>query len=615
MMPPQPEWSAFTGQTAEQFTGMGWLNAVHPDDVDITRISWDEAVTDRTIYEADHRLRRHDGVFRTMFVRAVQVRDRNGAIRELVGIHSDITERRDAEEELVRAKEAAETASLSKSIFLANMSHELRTPLNAVIGYSEMLREEAEDLSLTTFIPDLDKIGDAGRHLLTLINDVLDLSKIEAGRIELDLEEFSVADMIREVSSTINPLIEKNANRLIVNLPADIGTMRADITKLRQSLFNLLSNASKFTKEGDIALDVSRESGDSGDWIVLRVTDTGIGMSAQQQVRLFEPFMQADSSTTRKYGGTGLGLAITRSFCRLMGGDVEVQSELGRGSVFTLRLPAVVRLPEPGFVVSNEGGSQDADVGAIGSEGGANSVLVIDDDPNARSLMQRFLIKEGFEAVTAASGEEGIEVARRLHPRIITLDVMMPKMDGWDVLTRLKADPDLCDIPVVMITMMDNRSMGHALGATDYLTKPVEWDRLASVLRKYRCVSPPCAVLVVEDDPASRAVTSRMLERAGWQVETAVNGIEALERVSEKPPELILLDLMMPEMDGFEFAARLRSNPKWRAIPIVVLTAKDITAEDQRRLNGYVERILQKGGSSQEALLAQVAQLAKSCGG
>jgi len=469
-----------------------------------------------------------------------------------------------------------------------------------------------------TFVPDLDRIGDAGRHLLALINDVLDLSKIEAGKVELDLEEFSIGDLIRDVSATIQPLIEKNSNRLIVKLALDIGDMHADITKLRQALFNLLSNASKFTKEGNITLEAAREHDGEGEWIVLSVTDTGIGITEAQQSRLFEPFMQADSSTTRKYGGTGLGLAITQSFCHLMGGDVYVRSELGSGSTFTLRLPAIVRKVgvDPRALATAEISDEAHDINCrlIERVNGENTVLVIDDDPDARSLMQRFLMKEGFDAVTAASGEEGLDAARRLHPRVITLDVMMPKMDGWDVLTRLKADASLCDIPVVMITMMDNRGLGYTLGATDYLTKPVEWDRLTTVLRKFRCISPPCTVLVVEDDPASRAISSRMLERAGWQVETAVNGKEALERVAEKVPELILLDLMMPGMDGFEFASRLRSNPKWRAIPIVVLTAKDITAEDQRRLNGCVERILQKGGSSQEALLAQVAQLVKACG-
>lgn len=605
MMAPQPEWSAFTGQMPSQFVGMGWLQAVHTDDRMRTHAVWLEAITERKLFELEHRLKRNDGAYRIMSVRAVAVRSRNGAVREWVGIDSDITDRKDAEEELVRAKEAAEAASLTKSRFVATMSHELRTPLNAVIGYSEMLRDEARDLSLNTFVPDLDKIGDAGRHLLALINDILDLSKIEAGKVDLDIEEFDISQMIGEVATTIRPLIEKNGNRLIVDLPANIGMMRADITKLRQALFNLLSNAAKFTKAGDIRLTGHREELAESDWIILHVTDTGIGMTAEQQSRLFEPFVQADSSTTRKYGGTGLGLAISRSFCRLMGGDVEAHSELGHGATFTIRLPAHVRKGDTGLL-------RTIDAEELLAANGEHTILVIDDDPNARELMHRFLAREGFEVICAASGEEGIEAAIQLVPCAITLDVTMPWMDGWEVLTRLKANPTLCDVPVIMISMNDNSGMGHTLGATDYLTKPVQWDRLASVLRKFHCITPHCTVLVVEDDPISRAMTVKMLERAGWNVATAQNGQEALEQVGARVPELIILDLMMPEMDGFEFAARLRDNPAWRTIPIVVLTAKDITAEDQRRLNGFVERILHKGGSSQEQLLAQVGDLVKA---
>jgi signal transduction histidine kinase len=388
-----------------------------------------------------------------MSVRAVPVQSRDGSIREWVGLHSDITDRKEVEEDLRRAKEAAESANRTKSQFLANMSHELRTPLNAVIGYSEMLREEAQDLALDSFVPDLEKIGAAGRHLLALINDILDLSKIEAGKMELFLEDFAVDDAVREVAATVRPLVEKNGNRLQVECPDDIGTMHADLTKVRQSLFNLLSNAAKFTRQGTITLSIARERKEDRDWIVMRVADTGIGMSPEQQARLFEPFTQADASTTRQFGGTGLGLAITRRFCRMMGGDIEVGSEPGKGSMFTVCLPAVVLPlePEDTVTVTSEA-EHTADA--------ANIVLVIDDDPNARNLMQRFLAREGFEAVTAASGEEGLAAARRLHPRVITLDVMMPRMDGWEVLTQLKADPNLCDIPVVMLTMVDNRNLG-----------------------------------------------------------------------------------------------------------------------------------------------------------
>jgi signal transduction histidine kinase/DNA-binding response OmpR family regulator len=506
-------------------------------------------------------------------------------------------------QELQEALQRLEAASRYKSDFLAHMSHELRTPLNAIIGYSEMLQEEAADLGYADFTPDLQKINAAGKHLLALINDILDLSKIEAGRMDLFLETFDIPTMIQDVVTTIMPLVGKNANTTQILCASDLGPMRADLTKVRQSLFNLLSNACKFTAQGTITLAVTRETVDGAAWVTFRVSDTGTGMTPEQMGKLFQAFSQAEASTTRQYGGTGLGLAITRHFCRMMGGDITVESAIGQGSTFTIRLPAEVVDPKAAAAPRVEATTASA------LPAGAPTVLVIDDDPTVHDLMQRFLRKEGWRIQAAISGEEGLRLAKTLRPAVITLDVMMPGMDGWAVLTALKTDPDVADIPVIMLTIVDDKVMGYALGVADYLTKPIDWERLAAILQKYHCAQPPCLGLVVEDNAAMRDMLGRVLAKEGWGVVEAVNGQEALERLAEHRPELILLDLMMPEMDGFAFVEALRYQEAWWSIPIVVITAKDLTPDDHRRLNGYVERILQKGAYSPEELLREVRDL------
>jgi signal transduction histidine kinase/DNA-binding response OmpR family regulator len=520
----------------------------------------------------------------------------------------DVTERRRVEQEVVNAREAAESANRTKSLFLANMSHELRTPLNAILGYSEMLHEEAMDRGLLDFTADLDKIGGAGKHLLALINDILDLSKIEAGKMELFLESFDLAELIHEIASTMDPMVRTNGNTVRVDLAAGLGVMHADQMKVRQALSNLLSNAVKFTHGGTVTVNARRERMDGREWVLFQVTDTGVGMSADQIVKLFQDFTQADASTTRRFGGTGLGLALTRRFCQMMGGDVTVRSVPGEGSVFTIKLPAVIRAADaetlPSAATAN-GEWRGASVLPLD----ASCVLVIDDDPVQRDLMQRFLGREGFRVLVADGGEEGLRLAREMRPVAITLDVMMPGMDGWAVLAALKADPAVRNIPVVMLTMVDDPNRGFTLGAAAFATKPVNRGRLSRLLRKYSAAGVQGGVLVVDNDAAARALLRTMLEAEGWAVREAENGRVALDRLEEECPRLILLDLLMPEMDGFELTERVRQHPEWRSVPIVVITSHDLGREERRRLNGYVETIVQKAGDSPDALLHRVCEL------
>ena len=412
-------------------------------------------------------------------------------------LEDEIVHRKRTQEELLKAKDAAEEASRAKSAFLANMSHELRTPLNAIIGYSEILEEETRDSGPAENVRDLRRIQGAGKHLLSLINDVLDLSKIEAGKMALHLETFEVESLLEEMITTLQPAAERNSNRLHLRVHGDVGSMHADITKVRQILFNLLSNACKFTENGTVTLEAERQPGRE-DRLYFRVSDTGIGMTPQQQRNLFQYFAQADSSTARKYGGTGLGLAISQRFTHMMRGDIHVTSHSGKGSTFTLELPAKVApeaaepstdVPAPPPAVETP-----ADLPA------RTTVLVIDDDVSVRDLMSRFLEKLDYRVIAAPSGVEGLRLAREIQPDIITLDVVMPQMNGWDVLDQLKSDPTLASIPVIMVTVVDHEALGLERGASNYLVKPIDRDRLAEALDKHRRPDEDAMALALSGD-------------------------------------------------------------------------------------------------------------------
>jgi signal transduction histidine kinase/CheY-like chemotaxis protein len=514
----------------------------------------------------------------------------------VVIIYSDITEHKRYEQELAAARDQAEAMSRTKSSFLANMSHELRTPLNAIIGLTDMLVNNGARFGTEKAVEPLRRVHRAGTHLLGLINQVLDLSKIEAGKLEINLESVRIPPLVDEVIGTARPLAEQNKNKLSVECPPDLPTIEADAMRLRQILLNLLSNACKFTKAGSVLLRVASSAHEQQDWLEFEVSDTGIGMNADQMQRLFEEFSQADASTARQYGGTGLGLAITRRLCQMMDGDVTVTSEIGKGSTFTVRLP-----------VAQASAMSHERTGAPAPEvHRGECVLVIDDDQTARDLIVDYLRQAGFSVITAAGGREGLRLAKQYHPIAITLDVMMPDLDGWTVLSAIRSDPELADIPVVMATVVDERRQGMALGAVGYLTKPIDRQKVIGLMQQFRARIGRTHVLLVEDDPAQRELLRGWLEPQQWVLSDAENGRVALERIKQDLPHIILLDLMMPEMDGFELVAALQEQPAWRRIPVIVITARDLSAEERARLNSGIESVLLKAQFSPADLIAEV---------
>jgi CheY-like chemotaxis protein len=430
---------------------------------------------------------------------------------------------------------------------------------------------------------------------------VLDLSKIEAGKLELNPESVSIAPLVEEVIGTAGQLAEQNKNRLVVDCQKSLAPITVDPMRLRQILLNLLSNACKFTKNGEVALTVAPRRVDGGNVVEFAVRDTGIGMTPEQQAKLFEEFTQAESSTARRFGGTGLGLAITRKLARMMGGEVTVTSEAGKGSVFTVRLPGPPQITMPA-----------AQAGAPAVNG--NCILVIDDDATARDLISEQLKSEGFAVATADGGLEGIKLAKELRPIAITLDVMMPDLDGWSVLAALRQDTELADTPVIMVSIADENRRGMALGAAGYLVKPIERERLNALLQRFCSSRLPRRILLVDDDPVQRERVRSWLEGQPWAVTEANNGREALSRIREAKPDLILLDLMMPEMDGFQVVADLQRSADWRDIPVIVITARDLDAKEREVLNSGIRSVLVKESFHPAELIARIRRLVANDG-
>ena len=497
---------------------------------------------------------------------------------------------------LGEAHDQALRASQTKSAFLANMSHELRTPLNAIIGYSELIREQADDYGLETLRADIERIQLAGGHLLQLINDILDISKIEAGKMELYVEAFEVRALIADVATTIRPLMAKNSNEFTIAYDPEIVVIRTDRTKLQQALLNLLSNAAKFTSAGRCHLEINHGTLAGGSAVEFIVRDTGIGIPREKLDALFEVFTQADASTTQRFGGTGLGLAITRRFCEMMGGTIEVESEVGVGSTFTIRLPL-------GLL---EGDRVEPRPRAEPIAGGGDCLLVIDDDPAVHDLIRRFIEPEGFSVQCARTGAEGLALARASRPCAITLDVRMPGADGFSVLSALKSDPELADVPVIMLTITRERQRAFNLGAADFLVKPIEQRRLVEALRPYRDAAAGGRVLVAEDDDETRRALQRSLERDGWEATWIADDIDALDSPSLSRPDVVILDLMSRERISSGLLDLVRADPTWGPIP-VVLTAMERSSE--ARGHASEDEPLERGGPSLDQLARQLRTL------
>ena len=527
-------------------------------------------------------------------------------------------------EELSLARDRALEANRTKSSFVANMSHELRTPLNAIIGYSEMLQEDVALLGVEDFGDDLKKIYKAGRHLLDLINDILDMTKIEAGKLKIHFDDFNLPMLVWDTCTTVKPLLIKNNNNLEIDCDADLGDIRTDMTRLRQILLNLLSNAGKFTKSGEIKVKVTRQTLepqildpqnlDQAEYFCFEISDTGIGISPENIQNLFQAFNQVDNSTTRQYGGTGLGLAISQRLCQMMGGDIMLESELGKGSTFTVRLPVNYELAkknlqnlQPKRLKNSKNPYKRSDK----FRGRQPSILVIDDDLTVHQYTQSYLGDLGAAIYSAFSGEEGINLAQDILPDVIILDIQMPTMSGWEVLKELKCQPLTSGIPIILLTINDEQHESYEVGANDYLFKPIDRDRLITTIDKYRAdPQARLSVLVVEDDSNVRSMLKRMLEKENCIVSDAQDGHEALEIMLHQVPQLILLDLMMPNVDGFEFIhlLRLQQHMDMTTTPIVILTAKDLNNDDYIRLSGSVQKILQKSNTSPTEILAEIVQ-------
>ncbi|PKN57858.1 MAG: hybrid sensor histidine kinase/response regulator [Deltaproteobacteria bacterium HGW-Deltaproteobacteria-14] len=582
-----PAFTESLGWTAEELLAQPFVALVHPDDRASTEAELDKLRGGLATIRFENRFQAKDGGW-VWFAWTCRPEPESGL---LYAVARDVTSDKLLADSLVRARDEAERANLAKSQFLTAMSHELRTPLNAIIGYSEMLVEDADELGLEKMSGDLQRIREAGRHLLDLINQVLDLSRVEAGRMEVEIAAVDLDALVDSVAKTIAPLAERQHNRFHLERAGTLGTVATDTTKLKQILLNLLGNACKFTRDGEVRLTAARDATGTR----FTVTDDGVGIAPQDLERVFEPFNRGGGGRTHDFSGTGLGLPLSRHFAQLIGGTLSVTSAPGRGSTFSLSLAHT----------PTSAGAGLADRGEIHT-----TVLVVDDDPDARRLLELVLERGGHRVVTAASGDEGLAMARRLRPGAILLDLVMPGRDGWAALAAFQADPQLARTPVIIVSAVDARDIGFALGVDGYVTKPVDRALLLSAVERALDRGARLGpILVVEDDADARELLVRALVAQGHQVVEARDGEEGLRQLERYGAALIVLDLIMPNLDGFELAERVRGDARWNDVPIVVVSAADPSAAELARLDGKVLDVLSKGVSSTDALLQQIQRL------
>ena len=595
-------WREFSGLSDEESLGTRWAEALHPEDLPDVLAKWERAYNHGETYSGECRFRAKDGSYQTFIFIGAPVRDNSGKIINWVGINTNIADRVEAEIALQEAKDAAEYANRAKSEFLATMSHELRTPLNAIIGFSEILRDE-----ILGTINDEQKelvldIHTSGNHLLAMINDILDLSKIEAGKMELQLEHFSVKEAVTEVNTIVNALANKKQIQLTLEFDQDV-SIQADKIKFKQILYNLLSNAIKFTDAGG---EVNTKFEVSESALLGSVTDTGVGISSQDREKLFQPFTQLDAASTRSHSGTGLGLALTNRLIQLHGGKIWVDSAINEGSTFSFTFPLHQQKETVGITGSDVSSTETAT-----TFGDNRTILVAEDNEQAAQLLGIYLTEAGYQVEYATNGEEAITKAAEVHPFAITLDVLLPKKDGWQVLREMKTQPNLRSIPVIIVSVTEERQLAFGLGAVDHLVKPIDRETLLASLRSLRLPSRDGSprVLVVDDDPQTVRLLSTVLTNDGYEVLKVYGGSEAIETAISQSPDLIILDMMMPKVDGFQVIQRLTGDPRTRDIPIVICTALDLTDEDRDRLNGQIQSIIQKTGNVKEELLAAIKRI------